>query len=374
MRKNLKIAGAGPAGLTAAICLAKAGHTVDLFEAKETVGARFIGDFQIIENGSQEKNALALLNEIGIDVNFFIQPVKQAVFFDASLSPHPIESRSPFAYFIRRGDVPNTLDEGLRQQALSAGVNIHYKSRLKPEEADIVATGPSTSDGLAKQKTFLTALPDTVWVIFDSAIAPGGYAYLFVINGEATLGCAITSQANKVNYFFDRAVERFQVLSPFTMENERAGYAFMNFDLKKSAMIGRRLLVGEAGGFQDYLFGLGIRYAIITGHLAARSVMESVNYDTLWQEAIGAMQKTSLVNRALYEWGGRGGLLLFMRQASRSDFRSYLLNWHQDRMWKRLLLPIVKWLWARNGSCAHFQTPHWCRKKSVLTTNPLLPS
>src|SRR5581483_11994923 len=46
----IKIAGAGPSGLAAAITLAKAGHEVEIFEARPAVGARFIGDFQVIEN------------------------------------------------------------------------------------------------------------------------------------------------------------------------------------------------------------------------------------------------------------------------------------------------------------------------------------
>jgi len=46
--RPIRIAGAGPSGLAAAIVLAKAGRAVEVHEAKRDVGTRFIGDLQII--------------------------------------------------------------------------------------------------------------------------------------------------------------------------------------------------------------------------------------------------------------------------------------------------------------------------------------
>ena len=48
----LSIAGAGPAGLTAATLLARAGRRVVVHERNATVGARFVGDLQVIEDAS----------------------------------------------------------------------------------------------------------------------------------------------------------------------------------------------------------------------------------------------------------------------------------------------------------------------------------
>ena len=48
------------------------------------------------------------------------------------------------------------------------------------------------------------------------------------------------------------------------------------------------LKVGEAGGFQDPIAGYGIRYAIITGSLAARSLIENADYQSLLR---GAFEK-----------------------------------------------------------------------------------
>jgi flavin-dependent dehydrogenase len=366
--RPIQIAGAGPSGLAAAIRLASAGLPVTVFEARKAAGARFIGDFQVIENMSGPEDALDWLSRLGLSINFFIQPAHRAVFFGPDLKPHPVESARPFAYFIRRGAEAGSLDTGLAAQAVDAGVRIVYETRLPRDQADIVATGPSTPDGLAKQKVFPTALPDTVWVLFDMARAPGGYAYLFVLNGRATLGCAITRDFDRMDHYFDVCAQRFAEVAPFSMDDARSGYSFMSFSLKTSAQVEGRRFVGEAGGFQDFLFGLGLRYALTTGHLAAESFMGAsaagVAYDTAWKSALGEAQEVSLVNRALYELGGNRGLSFLIRRATRGDVRDYLAGWHAPRAWKRLLLPWVKWRWRRQTRCVHPFDPHWCRQRA----------
>lgn len=370
--KSIKIAGAGPSGLTAAITLAKAGCDVEIFEARPTVGARFIGDFQVIENMSRAEDAAETLKRFGLGTNFFFQPVSSALFFDYRLESRPVRSRRPFGYFIRRGPDADTLDQGLLAQALAAGATIRYEERIKPEEADIVATGPAVPDGLAKEITFSTSLPETVWVIFDMNLSPGGYAYLFVLNGRATLGCAITRDLGRINDYFGRAVARFQEIAPFKIEDPKTGYSFMNFSLKESAEVSGRLIVGEAGGFQDYLFGLGLRYALTTGFAAAQSLIRQESYDRLWKEAIGPAQEISLVNRYLYERGGNRGLATFIRLAGRGDVQDYLSGWHADKWWKRLLLPAIKWRWREGKRCTHRLPLHWCRKKPKNLAHPEL--
>src|SRR5947199_2104564 len=103
----------------------------------------------------------------------------------------------------------------------------------------------------------------------------------------------------------------------------------MNFHLKQRATNGHARYVGEAAGFQDYLFGLGIRYALTSGNLAARSILENRDFDDLWRSELGENQETSLVNRFLYESGGNFSLSMFVRRAARAgDFRRYHRKWH----------------------------------------------
>ncbi|HVE69862.1 MAG TPA: NAD(P)-binding protein [Thermoanaerobaculia bacterium] len=370
--RPIRIAGAGPSGLAAAIALARAGRAVEVHEARRDVGTRFIGDLQIIEASSEREPVLDFLDRIGIDRNFWMRPAHAATFYDSRDKRRSVKSDEPFGYFIRRGAEEHTLDRGLLAQAQRLGVNIIFDSRIS--EADIIATGPSTPDGLAREMTWHTDDPERVDVFFNHHLAPGGYSYLFILEGLATFGCAIVADFKKIDEYFEHSLQAAQRIDPFTIPEEtRTGYSYMNFHLKRQATKDGARFVGEAAGFQDYLFGLGIRYALTSGWLAARSILEDRDFDELWQRELGAKQETSLVNRFLYEAGGNAGLGIFVRQAARAkDFNRYLHGWHSNTWWKSLLAPVIRRAWRHSGRCMHKPGDHWCRARDTAIKVPPL--
>jgi squalene synthase HpnD len=373
---TIRIAGAGPSGLAAAIVLARAGRDVEVHEAKRDVGMRFIGDLQIIESASETESVPAFLDRIGIERNFYFRPATGATFYDHRGRSRTIASGEPYGWFIRRGAEETTLDRGLLAQAQQAGARILFNSRLTPEQADIVATGPAAPDGLAREMTWKTDDPERIDVYFNHLLSPGGYSYLFILDGIATFGCAIVADFKKIDEYYEHSLAAAQKLHPFTIPPEtRTGYSYMNFHLKAEATKGNVRFVGEAAGFQDYLFGLGIRYALTSGWLAARSILESRDFNELWLRELGPKQQTSLVNRFLYEAGGNTGLSMFVRQAARAkDFRGYLSGWHARTWWKSLLAPVVQRVWRHRGRCAHKPGEHWCRSRDTeMKVPPLGP-
>jgi flavin-dependent dehydrogenase len=370
----VRIAGAGPSGLAAAISLARAGREVEVHEAKRDVGVRFIGDLQIIEGSSEREPVPDFLDRIGIERNFYFRPATWATFYDHRGLGRTIRSTDPYGFFIKRGAEEDTLDRGLLAQARAAGAKVLFNSRLQLGDADIVATGPASPDGLAKEMTWKTDEPERVDVYFNHRLSPGGYSYLFILDGIATFGCAIVSSFKLIDTYFEHSLAAAQRLHGFTIPPEtRTGYSYMNFHLKQQATSERSLFVGEAAGFQDYLFGLGIRYALTSGHLAAKAILEKRSFDELWMESLGPKQETSLVNRFLYEAGGNFGLSMFVRQAaSAKDFNGYLSGWHQARWWKALLSPVVRRFWRHSGRCLHKPGLHWCRARDTEMKVPEL--
>ncbi|HYK01400.1 MAG TPA: NAD(P)-binding protein [Thermoanaerobaculia bacterium] len=374
MSQTIRIAGAGPSGLAAAIALARAGRVVEVHEAKRDVGMRFIGDLQIIEAASETEPVPEFLDRIGIEPNFYFRPVSSATFYDHRNNARTIRSKEPYGFFIKRGPEEGTLDRGLLAQAQRLGVKVIFNSRLKPEEADIVATGPAAPDGLAREMTWHTADPERVEVFFNHHLSPGGYSYFFILDGVATFGCAIVADFKKIDQYFEHSLASAQRANPFEIPEEtRTGYSYMNFHLKQSAMRGNARWVGEAAGFQDYLFGLGIRYALTSGSLAAQSILEDRDFNELWTASLGGKQRTSLVNRFLYEAGGNTGLSIFVRQAARAkDFHRYLSGWHAQTWWKALLAPVVQRVWRHRGRCMHKPDVHWCRARDTEMKVPPL--
>jgi flavin-dependent dehydrogenase len=384
----IRIAGAGPSGLAAAIILARAGREVEVHEAKRDVGTRFIGDLQIIEGASESESVPAFLDRLGIERNFYFRAADWATFYDHKNSARVIRSKEPYGWFIHRGAEEGTLDRGLLAQAQQAGAKVIFNSRLAPDQADIVATGPASPDGLAKEMTWRVGspnpdtrhptpdTPETIDVYFNHKLSPGGYSYLFILDGVATFGCAIVADFKQIDSYFDHSLAAAQRLHHFDVPADaRTGYSYMNFHLKHAATSNGARFVGEAAGFQDYLFGLGIRYALTSGSLAARSILEERDYDELWKSELGAKQQTSLVNRFLYETGGNFGLSMFVRQAARAkDFHHYLSGWHRTTWWKSLLSPVVRRVWKHEGRCQHKPGPHWCRSRDTeMKVPPLGP-
>jgi flavin-dependent dehydrogenase len=374
-RRPIRIAGAGPSGLAAAIALARSGRAVEVHEAKSDVGMRFIGDLQIIEAASEKEPVPDFLARIGIQRNFYLRPADRATFYDHRQVAREIRSEKPYGWFIRRGAEDGTLDRGLLAQARALGVNVVFNSRLP--DADVMATGPASPDGLAREMTWRTSDPERIDVLFDHKLSPGGYSYLFILDGLATFGCAIVADFKRIDEYFDQSLIAVQKIRPFVMPAEtRTGYSYMNFHLKESATSKGSRFVGEAAGFQDYLFGLGIRYALTSGHLAARSIIEERSFDDLWIRELGPKQETSLVNRFLYELGGNAGLSMFVRRAGRArDFHRYLGGWHEQSWWKTLLLPLVQRVWRHEGRCLHQPADHWCRSRDTeMKVPPLGPA
>ena len=357
----IRIAGAGPAGLSCAIALARRGRRAIVSEARATVGARFTGDLQVLEDFSEEADVRELLDEIGIEGDFLGPGLTQAELFDAKLRRTRVSSTRPFAHFLKRGPEEGTLDSSLLRQARASGVEVRFGERREPEEVDVAATGPRVPDGLAREMTFRTESPDRVQVLFDSMRAPGGYGYFFAQGGYATLGCAVVRDLKRIDRCFEMCAKRFREIADYSVSEERTGYSYMNFAIPETERSGSTLLAGEAGGFQDYLFGLGIRYAMTTGLLAAISLVEGKSYDALWEERVGAKRRSSLGARLLYEGLGDAGLAAFARRGGRRDFRNFLKGWSRPSFAKEALAVAARALWRRPENCRHALPDHWCR-------------
>ena len=186
--RRVHIIGAGPAGLVAAINLARDNYEVIVHEQKEDVGWRFNGDFQGIENWSSEEDALDFLNTIGVFVNFRCEACRNLDFYGPNLHKVRFKTERPLFYLIERGVMEWSLDQGLKRQALAEGVKFKWNDKLQtlPSGWVIVGTGPKAADAIAKGIVFQTSHPDMCVGFLDNRIAPKAYAYLLVNNHKAT--------------------------------------------------------------------------------------------------------------------------------------------------------------------------------------------
>ena len=177
----------GPAGLACAIVLARDGQRVIVHERRGRVGARFHGDFQGLESWSDGIDVLDELTSAGIRPSFEHHAISRVTAFDGWGGRHEVRSDKPLYYLVRRGSGTDTLDHALFEQAQASGVEVRLSSPIKSTSGPaVVATGPVLANVMAVGYLFETTMPDGQWACFSDRLAPGGYAYLLVRNGQGS--------------------------------------------------------------------------------------------------------------------------------------------------------------------------------------------
>jgi flavin-dependent dehydrogenase len=341
--ERIAIAGAGPSGLTAAINLAKAGFAVKVYEKERDVGRRFHGDFQGIENWTTEEDVLREMKGINIKVNFLCAPYRRVDFYSHDLERYGVRLEKPLFYLVKRGPSGRTLDQGLKEQALDSGVEISFGKRTGPKEADIMATGPRRVFGVVSGITFKTNIGNKALVVLDDNIAPKGYAYLLVNKGEATMSTVILKNFENRKSYLEKTMEKFRSIFDFDMKDAKEFTSYGNFFLKRSWTKSGGLYAGEGAGFQDALWGFGMRYAMTSGFLAARSIIENESYDSLVKENILGKMKTSFSNRFLFENMGNRGYKYFLDMGiNKNNARSFLRKHHNPSFFKKMVFPLAR--------------------------------
>ncbi len=320
--RMVHIIGAGPAGLVAAINLARSGYKVVIHEQKKEVGWRFNADFQGIENWTTREDALDVFKTMGVFVNFNCDPYHCTDFYGPNLRPKTVETDRPLFYLIERGGNEWSLDQGLKRQALAEGVEIHWGEKVDtlPSGWVIVGAGPKAADAIAKGMVFQTSHPNYSACFLDNRIAPGGYAYLLVNNHRATFATCLFRNFRDERAYFQRALESLQKVLDIDINEPREFGGFVNFFVKPTAVKqGRALYVGENAGFQDALWGFGLRYAMLSGYLAAVSIRTGLFYDELCEQQLKPAMEASMANRWLFDMMGNWGYRLMLRKMIGED-------------------------------------------------------
>ncbi len=330
--RPVTVVGAGPSGLSAAVTLAKAGREVVVHEARAKVGGRFNGDHQGLENWSRDVDVIEGFRNLGIDTTRFVAaPRKTSTYLDSRGTAHVARTRRPLFYLVRRGDVEGSLDRGLRDQALELGVEIRTRSRIDPKAAAavtggpaILATGPARGDGFVVGYTFPTDAADRAYGMVDKRAAPLGYAYYLVDNGQATVATFMPNHVGDWRPRLQATVARFSELTGDRLDIDAPGARFYSgagtLFLEPRSHAGDSMVVGEAAGFQDAMWGFGIRNAITSGHLAAKSLLTGEAYPALLEADVLPHVRAGWSNRLIWETlGDRGFSWLIAKTVAHPD-------------------------------------------------------
>ncbi len=363
IENTVEIVGAGPAGLSAALAAHAHGAVVTVFEKRLDVGARFHGDFQGLENWSSETDVLTELEQFGINTDFEYTPVYESICFDPDATPYEIHSSKPIFYLVHRGSGAGTLDQALKKQALDAGITIRFGHRQRHlSDGGVVAEGPHRANMIAAGYVFDTDMADGCYVVVDNRLAPAGYSYLLVSKGRGTVAACFTKHFHNERQFLDDTVSFFQRKLGLCWHSAKRFGGSGNYHLVQGAVTGNRLYAGESAGFQDALFGFGLRYALISGHLAGRANGSTSAYEQEWRSRLSGLNAASIFNRWVYERLGNRGLKFVLKHVvAKRDPRQLLHRIYEPALWATM---VSRWLSNRpllpecplsNCDCT------WCR-------------
>lgn len=324
------VIGAGPAGLAAAITFAAGGQSVRVLERHTSVGHRFHGDMQGLENWSDERDVLERIRSLGIGTSFAYRGFDEVTFYDSRLRGVTARTSRPLFYLVRRGPGADTLDGALLRQARDAGVDVRFGQAARSAgPGTVVATGPRTAHAIAAGFVFETELPDQAHAIVRPGLAPGGYGYLLVWDGRATVATCMFRDLKGWRSARDATVAAFGRLVPgLRLHDPRpfGGYGAV-FAPTRYTDAHDRLYAGEAAGLQDAEWGFGMLTALQSGVLAARCRLGGTSYAAEAHAQFDRRRAAGLANRAVFDtlprWvddavlrldGGRADLASRMRR------------------------------------------------------------
>ena len=299
--KRIRILGGGIAGLTAAINLKKAGVVVEVHERKGYCG-KHTNDFQFLENWTFIDDALDHLNQMHIQTDFYVKPRYTQEAVSPSGKMYVGTSKRPVTYLIKRGQAKDSIDRSLESQCQQLGIKLFFNSKLKAREADIVATGIKKPNYIATGVLFPCENEFKSVLIFDESLSKEFYSYFVINDNVGEITCV-----NPVNHKdhiarLEKTIKRCENLFAVKIGNiiERFS-APLSFEPLSQVHINDQYFVGEAAGFQDCFMGFGMLYAFKSGYLAAKSIIDDLDYNQLIDREIVKPIQVSRANRVLWE-------------------------------------------------------------------------
>ena len=279
--KDIQIYGAGLSGLVAAINLANDGHNVTVFEKEKRIGGTSKCNPSI---HMTPMNIQQMQKYIGIELKSCFSNLDA---FRGHIGTKNFIFSTKNIYVVERGSRESSIDNFLYKLALEKEVNFKFSHPLTPEELknipenSIIATAGYSHivrDLHLPYVTFKQFDTHMKTDIGDVTIAYFGdytsdYGYISGKNGM------LSAQLSGLPNLSQEKLRKFMSLVKETEGIELDGWSSIIAQFPKKTRLftkyaGKTLiLAGDVSGFLDPFFGFGINGALISGKIAAMSII-----------------------------------------------------------------------------------------------------
>ena len=339
---KIYIAGGGVAGMSAAMYLSQKNIPVTIFEKSSKSGESRHGDYEGLENWIFNESTPTFFNNIGFDFSKInLHPINK-FYVHCENKPHlVVKSKKPFFSLVKRGTSSGDFDNQLYQQCKKSGVKFRFNTPA-PDKCDIIATGTKKASAFVRGSSFRTNLENQVHLLLGEKFSPKGYAYLIICNGHGTIATAFKKLKNSNSDYLNNCKEYFNKLD-ITIVNEKDFGSRGSFSFS-SGKISTPISIGEAGGFQDYLFGFGMKMSMMSGLFAGSYINGEKADAKLLLKRINKKRRISFLNRVLFERLNDDSMYYLAQKFSHSNIPLSILveayNWNFKK--------TFKWLYFKN--------------------------
>jgi geranylgeranyl reductase family protein len=354
---DVLVVGAGPAGSTAALTLARSGLRVQLLERAAFPRNKPCG-------GGITARALGRFPWLGAELGRIPTHFVSRLHLEGPTGRHVVlHSASPAVILVRRLE----FDELLARLAVESGAELIEEAWVSQVAADDDGVEATTRDGRrfaarylvaadgvngivtrrlgmhdgwdgralaldmmeeTPNDTLRTSEPGTLWVAYGTG-GTDGYGYIFPKRDHVNvgIGCLLSYFKERINLapyeMQQRFVDELKRRGMLTGESNRACFTPCHIPVAgpiSRTGRGRVLVAGDAGGFVNAYTAEGIYYAMVSGDLAGRAIAAAEaeaddprrgrdvahRYESRWRAEIGAELRDSvLIQRYLFREAAR---------------------------------------------------------------------
>jgi flavin-dependent dehydrogenase len=279
--KDIQVYGAGLSGLVSAINLARGGYHVTVYEKEEKIG----GDLHCHPSVHMTPIHLQQMERyVGIELRSCFSKVQD---FRGYIGPKKYIFSTKNLYVVERGPRPSSLDYFLYKTALDEGVTFEFSHPLTKEKLRSIPDYSIIATAGYSRIVHALHLPYVTFKQFDmhrqtdlenACLAYFGdftsdYGYICMKNGllSAQLSGPMNLPSENVTTFTHLVKETEGI------ELERWS-SIVSYFPKKARLFTKFagktfVLAGDVAGFLDPFFGFGVNGALLSGKIAAMSIL-----------------------------------------------------------------------------------------------------